>query len=214
MLARQGSGIHKHLICSYDLQCAPKIELFHSTGQLQHRNVVLPRWRKGAQQCHRAETNTMKATQQDCTERTSNAIVPSSQSMWKAQLPPRGCKFQYLHLFSSTSSTRRHTAFPDGERVAKHIRSSSSVTCYRYCLLRHLASRHTRRFNSSPPPTLSRTQCAVQVKYSLFVANFRRSQVNAGHTRAQSSSFFNRSTPELYSRVICTAAPVALATRK
>ena len=150
----------------------------------------------------------------DCTERTSNAVVPSARSMWKAQLPPRGCKFQYLHLFSFTSSTRRPTAFPDGERVAKHIRSSSSLTCCGYCLRCHLASRHHSPFQLQPPPTLSHTQCAVQVKYSLFIADFHRSQVNVGHMHGQSSSFFNRSTPELYSRVICTTAPAALATTK
>ena len=72
----------------------------------------------------------------------------------------------------------------------------------------------TRRFNSNPLPTLSCTQCAVQVKYSLFVTDFHRSQVNAGRTCVQSSSFFNRSTPELYSRVIYRAAPIALPTRK
>ena len=150
-LARQARRIHKHFTSSYGLRCAAKIALFRSTGQLQRRNVALSRWRKGAQLCHAAETNTMKATQQDCTEGTSNAVVPSARSMWKAQLPPRGCKFQYLHLFSFTSSTRRRTAFPDGERVAKHIRSSSSLTYCGYGLRRHLASRHHSPFQLQPP---------------------------------------------------------------
>ena len=156
----------------------------------------------------------MKANQQGCTEGTSTAVVPLGRSMWKAQLPPRGNKFEYLHLFRFTSTTRRRTAFPDGERVAKHIRSISPLTLCRYCLLGHLASRHHSPFQLQPPATLSCTQCAVQVKNSLFVADFHRSQVNAGRTRAQSSSFFNRSSLELYSRVICPAATAPLATRK
>ena len=144
-------GRNKYCSCSPGLRCAPKIALFRSTGQLQCRNVALSRWRKGAQLCHAAETNTMKATQQDCTEGTSTAVVPLGRSMWKAQLPPRGYKFEYLHLFSFTCSTRRRTAFPDGERVAKHIRSSSSLTFCRYCLRRHLASRHHSPFQLQPP---------------------------------------------------------------
>ena len=150
-LARQARRIHKHFTSLYGLRCAAKIALFRSTGQLQRRNVALSRWRKGAQLCHAAETNTMKATQQGCTEGTSTAVVPLGRSMWKAQLPPRGNKFEYLHLFRFTSSTRRRTAFPDGERVAKHIRSISSLTLCRYCLLRHLASRHHSPFQLQPP---------------------------------------------------------------
>ena len=135
--------------------------------------------------------------------------------MWKAQLAPRGCKFQYLHLFSFTSTTRRPTAFPDSERVAKHIRSSSSLTCCGYCLRRHLASRHHSSFQLQPPRLLCPAPSApVEVKYSLFVADFHRSQVNASRTRAQSSLFFNRSNPELYSRVIYPVGPATLATRK
>ena len=134
--------------------------------------------------------------------------------MWKAQLPPRGYKFEYLYLFSFTWSTRRRTAFPDGERIAKHIRSSSSLTFYRYCLRQHLASRHHSRFQLQPPAYSVPHPVRCAGKNSLFVADFHRSQVNACHTRAQSSSFFNRSTPELYSRVICPAATAALATRK
>ena len=197
-------GRNKYCSCSPGLRCAAKIALFRSTGQLQRRNVALSRWRKGAQLCHAAETNTMKATQQGCTEGTSTAVVPLAavrpkystgqlskrstggggkgaqlchaaetntmkatqqgctegtstavvplgRSMWKAQLPPRGNKFEYLHLFRFTSSTRRRTAFPDGERVAKHIRSISSLTLCRYCLLRHLASRHHSPFQLQPP---------------------------------------------------------------
>ena len=144
-------GRNKYCSCSPALRCAPKIALFHSTGQLQRRNVALLRWRKGAQLCHAAETNTMKATQQGCTEGTSTGVVPLGRSMWKAQLPPRGNKFEYLHLFRFTSSTRCRTAFPDGERVAKHIRSISSLTLCRYCLLRHLASRHHSPFQLQPP---------------------------------------------------------------
>ena len=81
MLARQGSRIHKHLTCSYGLQRAPKIALFHSMGDLQHSNIALSQWRKGVQQCHSIETSTMKATQQDCTEGTSNAVVPLACSV-------------------------------------------------------------------------------------------------------------------------------------
>ena len=80
-LARQASGIHKHLTCSYGLQCAPKIALFHSRGDLQRSNVALSWWHKGAHQCQTAETNTMKAMQQDCTEGTSNAVVPMACSV-------------------------------------------------------------------------------------------------------------------------------------
>ena len=80
-LAWQASGIHKHFTCSYGLQCAPKIALFRSTGQLQRRNVALPQCRKGVQLCHSAETNNTKATQQDCTEGTSNAVVPMACSV-------------------------------------------------------------------------------------------------------------------------------------
>ena len=145
-LAQQVRRIHKHFTSSYGLHCAAKIALFRSTGQLQRRNVALSRWRKGAQLCHAAKTNTMKATQQDCTEGTSTAVVPLGRSMWKAQLPPCGYKFEYLHLFSFTCGTRRRTAFPDGERVAKHIRSSSSLTFCTYCLRRHLASHHHSPF--------------------------------------------------------------------
>ena len=144
-------GRNEYCSCSPGLRCAPKIALFRSTGQLQCRNVALSRWRKCVQLCHAVETNTMKATQQDCTEGTSTAIVPSPRSMWKAQLPPRGNKFEYLHLFRFTYSTRRRTAFPDGEHVAKHIRSISSLTLCRYCLLRHLASRHHSPFQLQPP---------------------------------------------------------------
>ena len=150
-LARQARRIHKHFTSSYGLRCVPKITLFCSTGQLPRQNVALSRWRNGAQLCHAVETNTMKATQQGCTEGTSTGVVPLGRSMWKAQLPPRGNKFEYLHLFRFTSTTRRRTAFPDGERVAKHIRSSSSLTCSRYCLLRHLASRHHSPFQLQPP---------------------------------------------------------------
>ena len=148
------TGLHrrnKYCSCSPGLRCAPKIALFRSTGQLQCRNVALLWWCKGAQLCHAAETNTMKATQQDCMEGTSTAVVPLGRSMWKAQLPPRGYKFEYLHLFNFTCSTRRRIAFPDGERVAKHIRSSSSLTFCRYCLRRHLASRHHSLFQLQPP---------------------------------------------------------------
>ena len=134
--------------------------------------------------------------------------------MWKAQLPPRGYKFEYLHLFSFTSTTRRRTAFLDGERVATHIQSSSSLTFCRYCLRRHLASRHHSPFQLQPPAYSVPHPVRRASKNSLFVADFHRSQVNASRTRAQSSSFFNRSNPELYSRVICLAATAALATRK
>ena len=71
----------KHFTCLYGLWCAPKIALFHSTGDLQRSNIALSRWRKGAQQCHSVGTNTMKATQQDCTKRTSNAVVPMACSV-------------------------------------------------------------------------------------------------------------------------------------
>ena len=69
-------GRNKYCSCSPALRCAAKIALFRSTGQLQRRNVALSRWRKGAQLCHATETNTMKATQQGCTEGTSTAVVP------------------------------------------------------------------------------------------------------------------------------------------
>ena len=144
-------GRNKYCSCSPALSCAPKIALFRSTGQLQHRNVALSRWREGAQLCHATETNTMKATQQGCTEGTSTGVVPLGRSMWKAQLPPRGNKLEYLHLFRFTCSTRRRTTFPDGERVAKHIRSISSLTLCKYCLLRHFASRHHSPFQLQPP---------------------------------------------------------------
>ena len=144
-------GRNKYCSCSPGLRCAAKIELFRSTRQLQCQNVALSWWRKGAQLCHATETNTMKATQQDCMEGTNTAVVPLGRSMWKAQLPPCGYKFEYLHLFSFIYSTRRHTAFPDGERIAKHIRSSSSLTLCRYCLHRHLASRHHSPFQLQPP---------------------------------------------------------------
>ena len=80
-LARQANGIYKHFTCSYGLRCAPQIALFHSMGDLQRSNVALLWWRKGAHQCQTAETNTMKATQQDCTEGTSNAVVPLACSV-------------------------------------------------------------------------------------------------------------------------------------
>ena len=162
--------------------------------------------------CHRNKHHEGDPT--DCTERTSNAVVPSARSMWKAQLPPRGCKFQYLHLFSFTSSTRRCTAFPDGQRVAKHIQSSSSLTYSGYCLRRHLTSRHHSPFQLQSPAYFVLHPVHRVGKILLFIADFHRSQVNASRTRAQSSSFFNRSTPELYSRVIYLIAPVALATRE
>ena len=144
-------GRSKYCSCSPGLRCVAKIALFRSMGQLQHRNVALSRWRKGAQLCHATETNTMKATQQGCTEGTSTGVVPLGRSMWKAQLPPCGNKFEYLHLFRFTCSTRRRTAFPDGKRVAKHIQSISSLILCRYCLLRHLASRHHSPFQLQPP---------------------------------------------------------------
>ena len=80
-LAQQASGIHKHLTCSYGLQRVPKIALFRSMGQLQRQNLALSQWRQGTHQCHSTETKTMKATQQDCTERTSNAVVPMASSV-------------------------------------------------------------------------------------------------------------------------------------
>ena len=72
------TGLHKKnklCSCSHSLQCALKIPFFRNTGQLLRPNVALSQWRKGAQQCRSTETSTMKATQQDCIEGTSNAIV-------------------------------------------------------------------------------------------------------------------------------------------
>ena len=118
MLARQGSRIHKHLTCSYSLQCAPKIAFFHSTGQLQCQNVALWRWRKGAQQCHSVKTNTMKATQQDYTERTSNAIVPMA-----LQRAPK------IALFPSTGQLQcRNVALSRWRKGAQQCHSAKTNT--------------------------------------------------------------------------------------
>ena len=60
---------------------APKIAFFRSTGQLQRSNPALSQWHQGVHQCHNAETKNIKATQQDCMERTSKLAIPTACRM-------------------------------------------------------------------------------------------------------------------------------------
>ena len=102
-LARQARRTHKHFTSSYSLRCAPKIALFRSTGQLQRRNVTLSRWHKGAQLCHAAETNTMKATNRAAR------------------------KEQVLQLFPCLALCGQNSAFPQYRATAVSKRSTVAV---------------------------------------------------------------------------------------
>ena len=96
-------GRNKYCSCSPGLGCAAKIALFHSTGQLQRRNITLSRWRKGAQLCHAAETNIMKAANR------------------AAQ------KEQVLQLFPWLALCGQNSAFPQYGATAASKRSTVAV---------------------------------------------------------------------------------------